>query len=101
MGTFEMTKDEFKKYSKTNLFTDLNVDGRFDIVWLRLDTKARRRLIEIVRHNTLDQIKNSATLTQEIYTIFPEIKLITFDMDVIVSQIRSYDDTSTPLEHIG
>ena len=100
MDIYNMTKDEFNKYSKTRQFTDQPTEEQFDIVWQRLNPHERRNLIEIIRNNSLQVIIESIEIKNKIFQIFNESLYITTDIEIIVKQIKDFDD-GTPLNLIG
>lgn len=95
-----MTKDEFKKHARTRQFQEQTMYYKFNTVWLRLTPRDRRDLIEITRINSLQQIKESDEIQNIIYKTFSEAREITIDIEIIVSQIKSFDD-GTPIDLIG
>lgn len=100
MDTYKMTKDEFKKHSATRQFTDQPTNDKFNIVWLRLTTEERRDLIEIIRKNSIQDIKDSDAITNQILQTFSEARYITLDIETIVNQVKDFDD-DLPLNLIG
>ena len=100
MDTYNMTKDEFKKYAITRQFTDMPTNDQFGIVWGRLTPDERKYLIKIIRNNSLQDIKDSDELKKQILLTFTEARNITLDIEIILDQIKGFDD-DIPINYFG
>jgi hypothetical protein len=74
---------------------------KFNFAWLRLKSAQRLKILEIIQNNSIQSIKESKKLSDEIFKLFAEVIYITEDVGIIVMLIKNFETQFSSLTPIG